>query len=167
MVRWWERARERKHNVEYYHYSYVFMCKDKLICCGGFYFSYKCRFASVLFCWKEPILNISLDMEKLPLSAVSSTNLVPTSLQSAPMLCPIPCDAPLNDNSHKEACVCMSERECGLVLYGVCVCVDVGVCVCEFGGESRALYILAKEQWCVYVSLEWSLGESSKVEGQS
>lgn len=28
---------ERKHNVEYYHYSYVFMCKDKLICCGGFF----------------------------------------------------------------------------------------------------------------------------------
>lgn len=38
MVRWRERARERKHNVEYYYYSYVFMCKDKLICCGGFLF---------------------------------------------------------------------------------------------------------------------------------
>lgn len=38
MVQWQERAIERKHNVEYYHYSYVFMCKDKLICCGGFLF---------------------------------------------------------------------------------------------------------------------------------
>lgn len=97
-----------------------------------FIFSYKCRFASVSFCWKELILNISLDMEKLPLSAVSNMSFVPTSLRSAPMLCPIPCDAPLNDNSHGEACVCMSERERVLVVYGVCVR------VCELGGEKQS-----------------------------
>lgn len=34
-------------------------------------------------------------------------------------------------------------------------------------GESRALYIMAKEQVCVCVCFEWSVGESSKVEGQS
>lgn len=38
------------------------------------------------------------------------------------------------------------------------------VSVCESrGGGSKALYIMAKEQLCV----EWSVDESSKVEGQS
>ncbi len=46
------------------------------------------------------------------------------------------------------------------------------VCVCEreresVWGESRALYIMAKEQRCVCVCVEQSVGESSRVEGQS
>lgn len=64
--------------------------------------------------------------------------------------------------AHKEKLVCL------------CVCVRVGelcasvlcVCVCpcvSLGGKSKALYIMAKEQLCV----EWSVDESSKVEGQS
>lgn len=49
--------------------------------------------------------------------------------------------------------MCVSKSERVLVVY---VCVRVL-------GESRALYIMAKE--CM--SVEWSVDESSKVEGES
>lgn len=79
---------------------------------------------------------------------------VHTALQSKPKLCPIPCDTPLYYNSHGEACVCVWVKE------NVCLWI---MCVWEIWGESRALYIMEKE--CM--SVDWSVDESSKVEGQS
>lgn len=96
-----------------------------------FYFSYKCRFTSVLFCWKELILNISLDITangKAPSQCPIRVLVVHTALQSTPLLCPMPCDAPLYDNSHGEACVCVWVRE------NVCLWF---MCVCEFGGKAE------------------------------
>lgn len=100
MVQWQEGATERKHNVEYYHYSYVFMCKDKLICCGGFLFFLMINVD--LHLYRSAEKNSSLTRlfrtprwGNLPLMSESGqSRLLTQPSQSTLLLCPMPCDAP-------------------------------------------------------------------------